>query len=500
VNLLERALTRLDDALNPIVVKELRQAVQGKFITGILILFLFFQIGTLGFSLIDRAAASNFELGRETFTVLMMFVLLAGTLAVPIYSGYRFATERSDLDSDLLFITTITPAAIIRGKFQAAMAIVLLFYAVSLPYMTITYFFRGIDLLSIFWVVVFSLSGVVLNLSICLFIACLPLNFPLRVMIGLCALIPLFWVFGGSVAMVSEFLRMGIGARVLSWAFWRDLFPSVLLFGFGLGLLYVLSVAAIAPAPTNRAYGIRRFVSAFWALSLLGMTFYAANGGGSQALGGWIIFATLVFSAFLPVAVSERTWCGRRVARTIPGDALGRRLAFLFYSGAAGGLIWALTFMVLTHVVPVFALPVIGATNFGSSFEHDREGVIILALYTLGYSLLGALVRRLFLADRVPVASTWFLALLLAGLGGAVPPILGFILFGSDREEWLLGNPLLALQSTAWRESCLLFAAGFAGVLLLVNLPWMKSQWEQFRPYGDEEPPPDGEDAPALPV
>ncbi len=499
MNLLSRAYTWIDDTLNPIVVKELRQAVQGKFITGILILFLFFQIGTLAFSLIDKAATSNFELGRETFSVLMMFVLLAGTLAVPVYSGYRFATERSDLDSDLLFITTITPQAIIRGKFLAAMAIVLLFYCASLPYMTITYFFRGIDLLSIFWVVLFTLAGVGLNLAICLFIACLPMNFALRVVVGLVALMPLFWVFGGSVALVSEFLRMGIGARIMTWRLWADLLPAVIFFVFVLGMLYVLSVAAISPAPTNRAFGIRRFATVFWAVSLVGMTFHAANGGGGRALGGWIIITTFVLCPFIVGAVSERTWCGRRVARTIPGNALGRRFAFVFYSGAAGGLVWALTLLVLTQVVPVVALEAIGATDFGSNFEHDRAGVIALALYTLGYSLLGAMIRRIFLADRVPAAYAWFLVALLAGIGGALPPILGFILFGSDSEEWLLGNPFLALQSSTWRESSLLFSAGFAGVMVLLNLPWMKAQWDHFRPFGDGEAAPDGEETPALP-
>ena len=37
-------LQRTDDLLNPIVVKELRQAVQGRFVVGVLILFLLISV------------------------------------------------------------------------------------------------------------------------------------------------------------------------------------------------------------------------------------------------------------------------------------------------------------------------------------------------------------------------------------------------------------------------------------------------------------------------
>ncbi len=501
MRILQAVYERVDDALNPIVVKELRQAVQGKFITGILILFLFFQIGTLAFSLIDKAATNNFDLGRETFVVLMTFVLLAGTLAVPVYSGYRFATERSDLDSDLLFITTITPRSIVRGKFLAAFALVMLFYCVSLPYMTITYFFRGIDLLSIFVLVVLSLVAVGLNIAICLFIACLPLNFALRIVVGLGALMPLFWVFGLSVAMTSEFLRMGIGARLLTWGLWEDILPVLLFLVFSLGMLYVLSVAAISPPATNRAYGIRRFVTGFWALSLGVMLAYSVKAVNARPLGAWIIIVTGLLCLAILGAVSERTWCGRRVARTIPTNFPARCLAFLFYSGSAGGLVWAIGLIVLTQVVPVALLDAwgLGGLDLGYNFEREREGIVALVLYVIGYSLLGAWVRRTFFPERIPAAFTWFLVALLAGMGGALPPILGFILFGSDEEGWLLGNPFLGMQNGSWRETSLLFAAGFAGLMLVMHLPWMKAQWDRFRPVGEGAVDLD-DDVPALPT
>ena len=480
---------RIDDSMNPIVVKELRQAVQGKFITGILILFLFFQIGTLTFSMIDKAAVSNFDLGRETFIFLMAFVLVASTLAVPVYTGYRFAGERTEIESDLLFITTITPRAIIRGKFLSAMALAMLFYSASMPFMTITYFFRGIDLFSIFALVVFSLVAVCLNVGICIFIACLPLNFALRVVVGLMALIPLLWVFFGSIALTTEFLKMGIGSRIFSSAFWEDFAPGIVLIVFALGLLYVLSVAAISPAPTNRALGIRRYITIFWVLSLGLMFDHTIRSTSASILEIWILFITVLLAGTIPAAVSERTCCGSRVARTIPKGALGRRLAFLFYSGSAGGIAWAVGMILLTQIVPHILLEITGLRALvptGWSLERERETVLTLSMYVLGYSLLAGFIRRIFFGDRVPVAFTWIMVALVAGIGGALPPILGFVLFGSDDNVWLLGNPFLTFQSSSWRESCLSFSAIFCLVALLLNFRWLKDQWTSFIPLEEQ--------------
>ncbi len=76
---------------------------------------------------------------------------------VPLYCGVRLSLERNDANIDLLFVTTITPGAIVRGKYLAAMALTLLIFSACMPFMVLTYLLRGIDLPTIFLVLAFGL-------------------------------------------------------------------------------------------------------------------------------------------------------------------------------------------------------------------------------------------------------------------------------------------------------------------------------------------------------
>ena len=69
---------KISDSLNPIVVKEVRQAVQGKFLVVVLMLFLVVQLFAMGISLAvmrvfsaSGITFSTFSAGRTIFTVLL---------------------------------------------------------------------------------------------------------------------------------------------------------------------------------------------------------------------------------------------------------------------------------------------------------------------------------------------------------------------------------------------------------------------------------------------
>ena len=149
----ERAgiLQRIDDAFNPIVVKELRQAVQGKFVAAVLIVLLIIQLTAVGLIIINsRDISTTYNAGRDAFMILQSIMLGICLLFVPAYTAFRLGSERSDSNVDLLFITTIRPRAIIGGKIFASLAITVLIFSACMPFMVFTYWLRGIDLPSIF--------------------------------------------------------------------------------------------------------------------------------------------------------------------------------------------------------------------------------------------------------------------------------------------------------------------------------------------------------------
>ena len=75
---------------------------------------------------------------------------------MPLYAGIRLSLERNDSNLDLLYITTIRPGAIVRGKYFASLALTLLIFSACMPFIVFTYLLRGVNLVSIFWILLFG--------------------------------------------------------------------------------------------------------------------------------------------------------------------------------------------------------------------------------------------------------------------------------------------------------------------------------------------------------
>lgn len=202
-----RILARLDDAINPIVVKELRQAVQSRFVTAMLITFLIIQVLVVGVTVVTSDdIAHNYQGGRDIFMALLVILLVACVVFVPIYAAVRLGAERNDANTDLFFITTIKPGAIIRGKLFSALVLTGLIYGACMPFMTFTYLLRGLDMPSIALVLGYGLLTSAVCIAASIFAASIPVGRLLRVLFGLVLL-----------GVLSAALAYAIGASSHCW-------------------------------------------------------------------------------------------------------------------------------------------------------------------------------------------------------------------------------------------------------------------------------------------
>ena len=90
---------RFDDAINPIVVKELRQAVRGRFVVSVVTLSLVAQlIAVAVLAVTARINLDNVDaqpVGLGAFMTIFTLLFTACIFFVPMYSGFRMASERS---------------------------------------------------------------------------------------------------------------------------------------------------------------------------------------------------------------------------------------------------------------------------------------------------------------------------------------------------------------------------------------------------------------------
>lgn len=481
---ISNVIEQMNDRLNPIVVKELRQAVQGKFLMVVLICFLCLQLLTMGIFLItDKSIAVSFDAGLNIFRVLLSILFGTCVLFVPAYTGLRLATERADADVDLLFITTLRPRSIIWGKFLAGLVLTVLLYSACMPFMAFTYLLRGIDLPSIFVLLTLDFIVVAVGIQCAILIGCLPTNRVFRVILGVGWLIIILAVFQFITFFSLSLLQFGIGSQLDSWKFWRGAL-GVLASGLALiGIFALLSIALISPFSINRALPVRIFITAVWLLTGIGAAIWSIGVDDFTPIVVWAVLHIFLHSIGLFIAVSERESLGQRIRQTVPRRWGFRPLAFLFYSGAAGGVAWSSLIIALTLLSMVEWLTVFPHMDTGSETE-SIGALAVLGLYTFSYVLAASLIRRNFLEDRVAGAYTWVIALVLLGITTTIIPLGLFFLYGEWEEEWLVASPLgsiLFADSEVLPFSLIIasFCAVFTGAL---SLPWFVRQFGDFKP------------------
>lgn len=482
---------RLDDAVNPIVVKELRQAVHGRFLPSLLLVFLCFQLATLGVYLVTEGA-SGIDLlegashGEEVFGILVSLLLFASVICVPIYAAVRMARERSNEGLALYFISTLPPRRVISGKLASNLIVSALLFCACLPYLSFTYFLRGIDLPTVFAALVVGLAVSAGGILSGLVLASMRVSKILRLLLGLVGLGWLALLFSASIGWAVSLRRVGVASYLNRSDLWGPalvvLIPSVLL----CGLLFVLAVALVTPANANRALAVRGYITLAWLLATVVVvldSFLRSGPGDLVVL--WALIAYWSFAISILVAICGRDEMSQRVAREVPRSSWGRMVAFPLFSGSANGVVWASLMIGATLAVNELC-----NRRFSKPFSDLAGPHLGFCAYILAYALLAVLLQRGVAARWVRRDQTGVLALVLITILSLIPPIIAFLLSPaavSDSESlglWLILNPF-AVFSEPFDEVAIYFACGWAALMVVLARRWLLQQVLAFQPVHD---------------
>lgn len=478
----------MGDLANPIVVKELRQAVRGRFVVTLLVLSLLAQmitvIGAMIGQRIESTTAERLAVGGTLFTLIYNVLLFGTMILIPIYTGVRMMAERSDSNIDLLFITTIRPRNVILGKIASAAALTALIFSASVPFLMFSYVLRGIDFLAITYVTTAGYFLVVSQSILAIFVGAIPASRPFRILLALV-------VFGFTfvMAIFVDGLLISVshtGVSFISGSPWRDV-VSMLTIVAAFDVLFVfLSIALISPPSANRALPLRVLLSVLWAVTLAFAFWFVTVSGSSEVLLIWAILMAALQTLMLFSAIGEREEWGPRIARTIPRALPRRVLAFLFYSGG-GGTVWAIAMMMLTVVV-YRAL----AGRFTSSITVNDAATWLFdgCACVIGYAGSALWLRRTVLARRIPIRNTWALVLGLFIVLAVVPPLVA-LAADSDAPQFstvirvtTLADPFpVTSPPQLWMARTVILSV-WAAVVLAANVPWIIDLFGRFRDVG----------------
>lgn len=467
----------VDDHINPIVVKELRQAVRSRFIVILINLLLLVQLIIIAGFLLG-STGTNFTMGREVFSTLHFLLLISAVMFVPAYVGVRFAAERSAQNVDLMFTTTISPLSIIWGKFLSGAIIAGLLFSTAAPFMVLTYLLRGIDVPTILIIVTLDFLTVLAALQFVILLMSGSTSMPARGgMLVICLILfPVMIASTGGMTIGLVYSGMFGGSWLTSPEFWLYGFFFLLLnVAYHLGMM-LASAAVVSPPSANRAFRVRLFLLTVWVLSGLICHGLAGFTGDNDWSLTWGMVSAMVGCVVLLVATCERDRWGQRVQVTIPMGRMKRRLAFLFFSGSAGGVVFSLIIISISLLIPAMV---------SMSHSNDVLYMFQFCLYLLAYSMTSVFIVRYLCGGLVKHEGTAAIALLLMAVGCLGPALLAFFIDPNGRWDrgilWRVGNPFGAMGSGRDIPIFLIISGVWAGVAMALCLPWMVGQYRAFR-------------------
>ena len=481
---------------NAVLVKDLRQAARNWSVTGaVLLMMAIFFIVCLAFLLSDEMAGRGNYLGAQLFASVAGVMMAITFIFLPIYVGIRSIAERASTSADLLYITTMSPARIIAGKFLSGAALVGIFFTAALPFMVFSYLLRGIDLPTILLTVGYLYVLNCLLLLAAMMLASMGIHFIFKILIALFVGLPL--IFYSMAAVLGTAMIAGFGGALSGGRFLAEALPIILTIllniGLAAGLLFFLCVSFITPRTANREFPLRVYCAVMWAVIGLEAGVWALVEDEWEIFGyGFGVFCGLLGALGIFYAIGQEDHLSVRVRRDIPRTPLRRAVAFLFFNGALGGLVLSCLFSfggLLLIFAGLLAWPMLTGSSPGT---HDwvefGSGFLMLALYLIAHALMSLWIHRTWLPNRSPM---WPRLFFLVSIG--IPYCATFVIYYLFTQDFLEdttipGIMLNSLYAIADGDEESVFIHLIAALVLTVgslalNAKWIFKRLKDFKPY-----------------
>jgi hypothetical protein len=491
-SLLDRALATAGDWLNPILVKEARQALKSRQFVGTfgLLLAAGWLVTIVGVSAIGPDIYHSSS-GAEMFAGYY-FILLFALLVIVPFGAYRsLAAEQEDRSYELLSITTLSARQIIRGKLGSAVVQMAVYLSAISPCLAFTYLLRGIDLPTILLMLFYAVAGSLGLSMIALLLGALTSVRHSQAVLSVGVVVGLMLAFWGGCAFTGIMLSMP-PLSLSDSSFWlvNALILSVCAGYFV--LCYDAAAAQITFAADNRSTRPRASMLGVHLLITGWVCWFYASGPSQgefdNSFGPYLAGLALHWYAMGAVLNGEAAEMSPRVKRRLPQSFLGRVFLTWFNPGPGTGYVFALASMasavLFVSLVAVVTSeqwllhPLWQAKTTSLRTQHPwpdiAMGLLATAYLTIYLGVGQLLIRLLRRFARCGMTAAVLLQLLLATVGVATPLIVQGLVFqwrGSDYSLLQITNPF-------W--SCLEvvdggFRAGgglsVAGTMLLVIVP-----------------------------
>jgi ABC-type transport system involved in cytochrome c biogenesis permease component len=440
---------RIGDRLNPILIREVNQALRGRafLATGILALMAIVIIALTVAAQGEEATGSGGTVLAGTLGALIPLLMFI----VPLQAFVSTRHEVTRGTSEHLHLSRLGPGAIIRGKIAASMVQLLLYLSIFAPLLAMTFLLRGVDVPTIALALLLCL---IFGLGACaLAVACGALcRWP-----SIFRVLPVVAVVVG-LGSLTIFLVADLGSFYFLWNFggtsgkvWQIALGVSIPVVLGVVLCGMVGAAVLAHPYENRSTAFRIFalvsliLGLGWMLLVVWITDAPVASILHEAIPGYVATCAGLLALFPIFAATEEPTLSPRVRSRV-----SRRAGLAFHSvpflpGRGNGVL----FGTLLATVALGSMLVMSPFAGSQGLDADMVGIAILCwLYVLVYAGIAGFARA-FLPDdrrgnwiaRAVVPALLLLAVLLPLLFG----LFGDRRFGRGWEPYDILNPFATI-------------------------------------------------------
>jgi hypothetical protein len=431
----ERWLHRVDaicshwgDYINPILVKETRQALKSRQFV--------FTFSLLLFAALAWTIAGSLSLMPNIYTspsaarmLIGYYVVLAipMLLVVPLAAYRSLEVEIDDGTLELLTISTLSPRQIVQGKLGSASLQMMLYFVALFPCVAYAYTLRGIDLPTVgLLLLILLVSG--------LFLTSIALSMAPQAISRSGRITTLLMVLG--LVILAEY---AVGALCVTLIIYGNPLPldatvyttvAVILVAFAIGNLMMTAAAAqLTPESENRSTKLR--LALVWlTMTVIGVTAYAVWAFDRDSAPIILIASVILVPCWViagSLLVSESPAITPRVKRELPGSFLARMLLTWLTPGPTTGLVFAAICIIvvggaISILIHVSESRAGASVVFGIQSNGIDTVISLMCAYLIGYLIAARWVVAAVRINNNPRVEIGLAALTVLGLLGVLAP------------------------------------------------------------------------------
>jgi len=408
-------LERFADRMNPILVKETRQAMKSRaFVVTFMLLIACCWIISLVGAITVGASLEYYSYAGRFFASYFLPLAVAIGVVVPFLAYHSMLNERIDDTFEMLSITTLNARRIVNGKLTNAIVLILLCFSAITPFIAFTSLLQGFRMTP---VVVTMTAGLFVSIGLCSVALMASTLARARIIQGIIAMV-LLCGLGYVTSLSSVLFQPGFWTMSAGWSTYGYLAVGCLTLCCLVLLFREVAVARITFESDNRSSGIRLVCSlivvlifggiyVFYLLNKLTVPPYFLASAYSFVSSSCLCLLILVgyFSCTEPPDMSKRV---RQQVAKIPGSI--RLFAIPWLPGCYHGYLFC-----LIHIVPIVLInALIWNGGFGmsavsrTSWYPTNLGVfpMTIGIYALFYAGIATLITGIFYRRNRPVQST----------------------------------------------------------------------------------------------